>query len=104
MGESGIVTVAIIGALQAVTIAILGLLSRRTGKAAKDTKETREQVVNHHDTNMRVENDSRHSETMEWFAALSGKMDRQGRRLDRVTFRLDTVEQQVEKVIDNVSR
>ncbi|WP_341934711.1 hypothetical protein MRBLWO14_000283 [Microbacterium sp. LWO14-1.2] len=68
------VLIALIGGVQAVTLGVLGILAKRVGSVRRDTSAvredtaaTREQVVNHHTTNLRVENDSRHAETAGWF-------------------------------------
>lgn len=62
--------IACITGVQAIMLAILGIIAKRVGKVRRDTTATREQVVNHHDTNFRDENDSRHAETRGWFGEL----------------------------------
>lgn len=71
------VLIALIGGVQAITLGVLGILAKRVGSVRRttravqeDTAATREQVVNHHTTNLRVENDSRHAETAGWFREL----------------------------------
>lgn len=61
------VLVALIGSAQVVTVTLLGILAAQLGKVRRDSTATREQVVNHHTTNFRDENDSRHRETRGWF-------------------------------------
>ena len=61
------VLIALIGGVQAITLAVLGILAKRVGNVRRDTAATRDQVVNHHDTNFREENDSRHGETLGLF-------------------------------------
>lgn len=74
---SDAVLIACITGVQAITLAVLGILAKRVGSVRRttravleDTAATREQVVNHHTTNLRVENDSRHAETAGWFREL----------------------------------
>lgn len=67
---SDAVLIAGITGIQAITIALLGILAKRVGNVRRDTTATREQVVNHHETNFREENDSRHDETRGWFRDL----------------------------------
>lgn len=64
------VLIALVGCIQAVTVAIVGVLAVRIGKVRRDTTATREHVVNDHTTNFRDENDSRHAETKGWFREL----------------------------------
>ena len=64
------VLISIVGCIQAVTVAIVGVLAVRIGKVRRDTTATREHVVNDHSTNFRDENDSRHAETAGWFREL----------------------------------
>lgn len=64
------VLISIVGCIQAVTVAIVGVLAVRIGKVRRDTTATREQVVNDHTTNLREENDGRHAETASWFKEL----------------------------------
>lgn len=66
------VLVALIAAVQATTLGVLGILAKRVGNVRRDTTATREQVVNDHTTNFREENDSRHAETRGWFDELRG--------------------------------
>jgi hypothetical protein len=61
------VLISIVGCIQAVTVAIVGVLAVRIGKVHRDTKATRVQVENDHTTNLREENDGRHAETAGWF-------------------------------------
>lgn len=61
------VLIALIGGVQAATVGVLGILAKRVGNVRRDTAATRDQVVNHHDTNFREENDSRHDETLGLF-------------------------------------
>lgn len=67
---SDLVVIALITAVQAVTLAVLGILAKRVGNVRRDTTATREQVVNDHTTNLREENDGRHAETAAWFREL----------------------------------
>lgn len=64
------VLIALIGAVQVVTVTVLTILAKRVGSVRRDTAATRDQVVNHHETNFREENDSRHDETRGWFREL----------------------------------
>lgn len=94
------VLIAIVGCIQAVTVAIVGVLAVRIGKVRRDTTATREQVVNHHETNFREENDSRHAETRGWFRDLRRDVggireDIRGLRADHraLSRRVDTIQQ-----------
>ena len=95
---SEVIVIAILGFMQAVTLAVLALLSKRTNKVAKDSEETHAQIVNHHPNtpNYRVESDTRYSETMEWFSTLSSKIDSQSIRLTRAVKRIDKLEDETE--------
>lgn len=93
------VLIALIGGVQAVTLGVLGILAKRVGNVRRDTTATREQVVNHHETNFREENDSRHDETRGWFRELRRDVggireDIRGLRSDHraLTRRVDTIQ------------
>lgn len=95
---SDVIVVAVLGAMQAITLTLINRNSKRSKRTeeavtevGKDAKAAKEQVVNNHDTNLREENDKRHSETLRWFSALSAKFDRQENRLDRYALRLDGI-------------
>lgn len=70
------VQVALIYAVQGITVALVGVIAVRLGKVRRDASAVRDQVVNDHfddDGNpiiMRDENDRRHNETKGWFAEL----------------------------------
>lgn len=70
------VQVALIYAVQGITVALLGAVAVRLGKVRRDAAAVRDQVVNdHYDDDgkpiiMRDENDRRHNETKGWFAEL----------------------------------
>jgi hypothetical protein len=64
------VLIAIVGCVQAVIVALVGVVAVRVGRVRRDTEATRDHVVNDHKTNMREENDSRHGETLRNFAEL----------------------------------
>lgn len=82
----GMIIIAVIGAVQAVTIALIA-------RQGKNTKAVRDQIVNHHPTqpNFREENDSRHAETRSWFRALFTKMVHLERRMSVVESQQDTL-------------
>lgn len=93
------VLIALIGGVQAITLGVLGILAKRVGNVRRDTTATREQVVNHHDTNFREENDSRHDETRGWFRELRRDVggireDIRGLRSDQsaLTRRVDSIQ------------
>ncbi|MFE7067480.1 hypothetical protein [Microbacterium sp. NPDC057658] len=64
------VLIAIVGCVQAVTVALVGVIAVRIGKVRRDTTVAREQLENDHTTNLREENDGRHAETAGWFREL----------------------------------
>ena len=110
MTESGLIVVAIIGAMQAIIIALLGIMSKKakstaqiTETTAKDAKETHEQIVNHHAStpNYRVESDSRHTEVIDWLSNLSDKIDSQSVRVSRNTRRLNNLETRVKNELES---
>ena len=93
------VLIALIGGVQAITLGVLGILAKRVGNVRRDTAATRDQVVNHHDTNFREENDSRHDETRSWFRELRRDLggireDIRGLRKDHraLTARVDSIQ------------
>ena len=59
-------------------LGIFGFWLQRVQKDTRatrvDSKQTRDNVVNDHTTNMRDENDSRHAETRRWFEEVSEKL------------------------------
>ena len=65
-----------LASLQAITIAIVGMLFKQGDNIKKSTEATKEQIVNHHpeQPNFREENDLRHRETKRWFMQLSTKV------------------------------
>lgn len=65
---SDAVLIAAVGCAQAVLVALVGVIAVRMGRVRRDTEATRDHVVNDHSTNMREENDSRHAETLRYFA------------------------------------
>ncbi|WP_341935508.1 hypothetical protein MRBLWO14_001160 [Microbacterium sp. LWO14-1.2] len=98
MSES--IALALIAGTQAILVAVIGVLGVRIGKVRRDTTATREQVVNHHETNFREENDSRHDETRGWFRDLRRDVggireDIRGLRADHraLSRRVDTIQQ-----------
>jgi len=93
------VLIALIGCVQVVTVTVLGILAKRMGNVRRDTAATRDQVVNHHETNFREENDSRHDETRGWFRELRRDVggireDIHGLRKDHraLTARVDSIQ------------
>lgn len=92
------VLVAIVGAAQAVTLGVLGLLGARLSKVQRDASATRDQIVNHHPKtpNFRDENDKRHAETKRWFNGLWLKINSMETAFNT---RLDNVESYVTELI-----
>ena len=70
MGEP--VWIALIVAAQSVMVAMIGVMATVLGKVRKDTRSTRDNVVNDHDTNMREENDVRHEQVRKALLWLGG--------------------------------
>lgn len=93
-----VVLVAIIGFAQAVTLAILGIVSSKLQSIKKDASATRDQIVNHHPKtpNFRDENDRRHAETRRWFAGLVSRITSMESAFNS---RLDNVEGYITELI-----
>lgn len=70
------VVLAIVGGLQAVTVAGIGAYATIASRTAKHTREIRDQVSNEHPTNLRDELDSRHTEVKTSIGALATDMIR----------------------------
>src|SRR5699024_1923573 len=70
------IVLAIVGALQAVTVAGIGAYATIASRTAKHTREIRDQVSNDHSTNLRDELDERHSEVKISIGALATDMIR----------------------------
>lgn len=90
------IALALIGAGQAVLVALIGVaavfLSKVNGKVNKvreDSAVTRTQVANDHSTNLREEQDERHLEATTTLGTIVDKLDEQGRKLDTHGRRLD---------------
>lgn len=64
----------VVVAVQAVTLALLGLQSKQLGNVKRDARATKEQVVNDHSTNLREEQDRRHRETQRALAWIGQRM------------------------------
>lgn len=84
------VMVALIGAAQAITLALLGMVASRLGKVKNDVGRVKSdaaaarwQVENTHDTNLREENDSRHAETKRWIDGLQKSVTDQLRNVGK---------------------
>lgn len=96
------VLVAIIGGIGMVTTALLANRGRQHAKA------TREQVENHHDTNMRDEGDQRHNQNVKTLARLETVVDGLAndlRGLRRDVGRLATADQHLtERTTANAER
>lgn len=82
------VTLALIGAGQAIILALiaaagifLGKVNGKVNKVREDSAVTRDQVANDHSTNLREEQDSRHQENTT--------------TLDTIVKKLDTVQEQI---------
>lgn len=72
------VVVGLISAAALVLVAIIGLVGRvsfQVTRVRRDTAVTREQVANDHSTNLREEQDSRHTENARRLDDLAEKMD-----------------------------
>lgn len=65
---SDTVVLGIIGFVQILTLTLMGFLAKRGGDIRKDVSVTKENVVNHHQTNMRVEQDQYHQQNQRAFA------------------------------------
>ena len=61
------VLIAIIAAVQAITVALVGVVAVRLGGVRRDAAAARVQLTNDHQTNFREETDSRHEETLQLF-------------------------------------
>jgi hypothetical protein len=92
--QNPLVTVAVIGFLQAVTLTLLSWMLSKISKVKKDGEATRDQIVNDHPKtpNFREENDRRHEETRGWFTTLfkqnntiTNRLDKHGELLDELT-------------------
>jgi uncharacterized protein HemX len=79
------ILVAVIGGMALILAALIGVGIPALVSIRKHTVSTNNQVVNDHDTNMRVENDARHAAEMQLLRS-------QGRRLGRIERRLSIVE------------
>lgn len=89
-------------------IPILVSIRRKTTAAATHAKEAADQVGNDHTTNMRVENDERHAETLRLLGELGSQMRtesrRNGRRFAHMDRRIDRMADRLEVVEDTVPR
>lgn len=81
---SDVVVLGIIGFVQAVVIAMLGIILKRAESTKKDVAATKEQIVNDHpkQPNFREENDRRHDETRKWFWALWRTQETTNKKLE----------------------
>lgn len=60
-GEVAQIVAAVVAAVGIVIVAVI------TTRTRQHTRQIRDQVENHHNTNLREELDSRHAETAKWF-------------------------------------
>jgi hypothetical protein len=81
---SDAVILGVVGFVQVVVLAMLGIILKRAETTKKDVRDTKEQIVNDHPKtpNYRDENDSRHAETRNWFWALWNQQARINKKLE----------------------
>ena len=97
---SDAVVAAIIGGQALVLAAVLPLLiSTRRG-----VRQTREQVTNDHNTNLRVEGDQRHEENQRTQSEILRLQRAQGRRIGRVDRRITAINIRLAIVEDTIPR
>lgn len=77
ISSGALIVIAVIGAIQAISIAFISRQSNKQKRIAADVKDVRDQIVNHHPKapNFRDENDGRHEETRRWFRTLQGDIE-----------------------------
>ncbi len=77
ISNGALIVIAVIGAFQAITIALISRNNSKTRRIDSDVQQVKDQIVNHHpkSPNFRDENDGRHAETKRWIKDLSDKMD-----------------------------
>lgn len=79
------VMLSLIGAGQAIFLAVLGIISvyvtYKLKRLQASQEAVKEQVVNHHSTNLRVEADDRHTENRKMLSSIKLEQVRQGRAI-----------------------
>lgn len=81
---------ALLNGLFAVVVLVLGVrLNGKVKRVENDTRASRDQLVNGHDTNLREESDERHQQNTNLLHALGENVERLRRHVERIWERLD---------------
>ena len=98
------VITALIGAAQAVTLAILGIVAVRFGRVRRDTSAVRDQVENDHNTNLREENDDRHAKIWARLDVILRRLVAGDERMGRIEQLLLKHENEIDALGDTLSK
>lgn len=82
------ILIAVIAALSAVLVALIGVGLPLLASARKHAKQANEQVTNDHPTNLRVEQDERHTANVSRLGRLERKVTDQGKSIGKIAAHL----------------
>lgn len=96
--------VAVIGGVQAVMLALFGLIGKLVVNIRSSSRAVEEQVQNHHDTNLRDDMDAKHEKVTKQLRAIDSRTSKHiellGERINRVDDRFNGVESRLDMLAD----